>query len=76
MKVSIEVKSGSITHEVSVTAHSIERALQLARGSLPGAEARVKFPIEPEKFFNGGFVPGGTLLESVPPVKKPLEAVT
>ena len=57
MKVSVEVKRGAVTREVTVTTYSIERALQLAGGNLPGAEARVLFPIDPDSFFSGVSIP-------------------
>lgn len=76
MKVSVEVKRGPVTHQVSVTTTSIERALQLAGGNQSGTEARVLFPIEPEEFFLGGFDPARTLPESVEPVREPARELT
>lgn len=64
MKLSVEVKTGPVTHRVSVMAASIERALKLAAADLPGAEARVLFPINPDAFF-GDMGPHGPLSENV-----------
>jgi hypothetical protein len=51
VKVSIEVYNGAALFEVAVRAQSIERAVSVVRGSYPGCDIRVKFPIDPEGFF-------------------------
>ena len=51
VKVSIEVRDGAVHFNVSVKAQSIERAVRVVRGSYPGCDIRVKFPIDPEGFF-------------------------
>jgi hypothetical protein len=51
VKVSIEVHNGAALLEVAVRAQSIERAASVVRGSYPGCDIRVKFPIDPEGFF-------------------------
>lgn len=65
MKVSIEVKRDALTRQVSVTTYSIERALQLAGGDLPGAAAKVLFPIDPGEFFLGALDPDAPVPESL-----------
>ena len=51
VNVSFEVHNGVALFEVAVRAQSIERAASVVRGSYPGCEIRVKFPIEPEGFY-------------------------
>ena len=51
--VSVEVRTGSSTRTVKVSAPSIRRALELARSRTRGMEARVLFPIDPDEFFAG-----------------------
>jgi hypothetical protein len=53
IQVVIELRSGTASFQVSVRAHSIERAISLVWGSYPGAEARLVLPVEPESFFSG-----------------------
>ena len=53
VKVSIEVHNGAALFEVAVSAQSIERAASVVRGSYPGCDIRVKFPIDPKGFFVG-----------------------
>ena len=53
IQVVIEVRSGAARFQVSVRAHSIERAISLVRDSYPGAEAGLVLPVEPESFFSG-----------------------
>jgi len=62
VKVSIEVHSGTAHCTVSVKAQSIERAMNVVRGSYPGCTARVKFPIDPEGFFVKESTPRGELV--------------
>jgi hypothetical protein len=50
IRVTVEVREGTVSCRVRVTAPSIERALELADSSGRG-EARVRFPIEPKSFF-------------------------
>jgi len=51
VKVSIEVHNGAALFKVAVRAQSIERAASVVRGSYPGCDIKVKFPIDPEGFF-------------------------
>jgi hypothetical protein len=51
VKVSVEVSSGAARYCVAVRAESIRRALDLAGQRYPGADVRVRFPIESEGFF-------------------------
>ncbi len=51
--VSVEVRTGSSTRTVKVSAPSIRRALELAGGASPGVETRGLFPIDPDEFFAG-----------------------
>jgi len=51
VKVSIEVHNRAALFEVAVRAQSIERAASVVRGSYPGCDIKVKFPIDPEGFF-------------------------
>lgn len=48
--VTVEVSEGFVRRRISCTTASIERAVELARGSRPVA-AEVIFPIDPERFF-------------------------
>jgi hypothetical protein len=56
--VTVEIRKGSLTYRVRVTAPSIERALKIAGGGKPGRRVRLVFPIVPEAFF--GSAPSGT----------------
>ncbi len=58
IRVTVEVGEGALSRRESITAASIERALELAVEGEPG-EARVLFPIEPEAFFVGDPKPAG-----------------
>ena len=49
--VSVEVVDGAGTRRVRATAPSIEGALKIAGGGVPGRRVRVLFPIDPETFF-------------------------
>jgi hypothetical protein len=49
--VTIEIREGALTHQVQITAPSIEWALKVARGGKPGRRVRLLFPIDPEAFF-------------------------
>ena len=51
VNVSVEVRDGATHFNVSVKAQSIERSVSVVRGSYPGCDIRVKFPIDPEGFF-------------------------
>jgi hypothetical protein len=51
IRVSIEIRAGTVTQRVQITAPSIERALKVARGGKPGRRVRLLFPIVPEVFF-------------------------
>jgi hypothetical protein len=51
IRVSIEIRAGTVTQRVQITAPSIERALKVARGGKPGRRVRLLFPIDPEAFF-------------------------
>lgn len=54
IKVTVEVRDRATSRRVSITAPSIERALELAGDRLPGRSVRVVFPISPEEFFVKG----------------------
>ena len=54
IKVSIEVRSGAARFDVAVQAESIRRALSFVAGCYPSGTCRVKFPIDPERFFVTG----------------------
>jgi len=51
IKVSIEVHSGTARFAVAVQAKSIQRALSIVAARYPEGVARVKFPIDQERFF-------------------------
>jgi hypothetical protein len=51
VNMSVEVRDGANHFNVSVTAQSIKRAVNVVRGSYPGRTVRAKFPIDPEGFF-------------------------
>jgi len=53
VEVSFEVHDGVALFKVAVRAQSIERAASVVKGSYPGYDIRVKFPIDPEGFFVG-----------------------
>ena len=50
VKISIEVRNGTARLEVAVQAWSIQQAMSLVRERYPGADVRVRFPIDPEGF--------------------------
>ena len=54
VRISVQVRSGAAQFRVAIQAESIERALELVRAQNPDRECKVKFPIEPDKFFVGG----------------------
>jgi hypothetical protein len=49
--VTIEIREGTLTHRVQISAPSIERALKVAGGGKPARRMRLVFPIDPEAFF-------------------------
>lgn len=49
--VTVEVREGTVTRRVRITAPSIERAMKMAGAGRPGRRARLLFPIDPETFF-------------------------
>jgi hypothetical protein len=51
VEVSIEVSSGAARFHVAVRAESIQRVATIVAARHPGADCRVKFPIDPEGFF-------------------------
>jgi hypothetical protein len=51
IRVTIEVREGTLTRRIQISAPSIERALGIASLRKPGCEARLLFPIDPEAFF-------------------------
>jgi hypothetical protein len=51
IKVSVEVRKGTVRFRVGVQAESIRRALGMVGGRYPHGEVRLVFPIEPEGFF-------------------------
>ena len=52
--VTIEIREGTLTRRVRVTASFIERALKMAGGGKPDRRVRLALPIGPEAFL----VPG------------------
>lgn len=52
--VTVEIREGTITRQVRVTAPSIELALRIAGDGMPGHRVRLDFPIDPEAFFVSG----------------------
>jgi hypothetical protein len=60
IRVTVEVREGTVSRRVRVTAASIERALELTGRGAPGErEVRVVFPIDPEAFFADRVAPLG-----------------
>jgi hypothetical protein len=51
IEVSIEAGAGATGVSLTVRARSIQRALSLATELYPGSDVRVKYPIDPERFF-------------------------
>jgi hypothetical protein len=51
IRVSVEVGDGADTRWVRVTAPSIERALKIANGGVPGRRVCIPLPVDPETFF-------------------------
>jgi hypothetical protein len=54
IRVTVEIREGSLTYRVRVTAPSIERALEIMGERKPRRRVRLLFPIDSEVFF----VPG------------------
>ena len=54
VKVSIEVRSGAACFAVAVSAQSARRTLGIAQGRYPGGDCGVRFPLDPEGFFDTG----------------------
>ncbi len=51
IRITVEIREGTLTHQTTVTAPSIERALKTVEEGPPGRRVRLIFPIEPEAFF-------------------------
>jgi hypothetical protein len=51
IRVTVEIREGALTYHASVTAPSIERALEIVGEGKPGRRVRIVFPIDPEVFF-------------------------
>jgi hypothetical protein len=51
VRVSIEVRSGTVRFRVGVQASNIQRAVNVAKGLYSASVVRVIFPIDPEGFF-------------------------
>ena len=51
IRITVEIREGSLTHRATLTAPSIERALKSVERGKPGRRVRLVFPIEPEAFF-------------------------
>ncbi len=51
IRVTAEIREGTLTYRVRVTAPSIERALEIAGEGKPGRRVRLLFPIDPEVSF-------------------------
>ena len=54
IRVSMEVREGTVLQRATVQAESIREAVNITRGRYPGRDVRVMFPIDPEDFFIGG----------------------
>jgi hypothetical protein len=54
IRVSMEVREGTILSRATVQAGSIREAVNITRGRYPGRDVRVMFPIDPEDFFIEG----------------------
>jgi len=50
-KVSIEVHSGTASFTVAIKAQSMRQALRLVTARDPSSVTRVKFPVDPARFF-------------------------
>ena len=50
-KVSIEVHSGTARFTVAIKAQSMRQALRLVTARDPSSVTRVKFPVDPARFF-------------------------
>jgi hypothetical protein len=51
VRISVEVSSGAARFRVLVQARSIEAAMEIVRRQNAGKDCKVKFPIDPERFF-------------------------
>ena len=51
VKVSIEVHHGTARISVAIKAQCIQQALSIVAARHPSSVPRVKFPIDPERFF-------------------------
>jgi hypothetical protein len=51
IRVTVEIREGTLTYRVRVSATSIERALEIAGEGKPGRRVRLVFPIDPDVFF-------------------------
>jgi len=51
VKVSIEVRNGTVRFMVGVKANNIQQAQRIVQTRYPAMVAAVKFPIDPEGFF-------------------------
>jgi hypothetical protein len=51
IRVTVEVREGTLTRRVRISAPSIERARRIAGDGMPGHRVRLIFPIDPEAFF-------------------------
>jgi hypothetical protein len=53
VRVPIRIREGASCFDVSVQAQSIRRAVSIVAARYPGADVRVRFPIDAEVFFVG-----------------------
>jgi hypothetical protein len=51
VRVTVEVREGTLTYRVRIIAPSIECALEIARAGKAGRTVRLLFPIDPATFF-------------------------
>lgn len=51
VRVTVEVREGTLTYRVRIIAPSIECALEIAGAGKAGRRVRFHFPIDPEAFF-------------------------
>lgn len=59
VKVSLEVREGADSFEVTAHAESISQAVGVTERRFPGGEVRVVFPIDGDEFFGGGTTADG-----------------
>jgi hypothetical protein len=74
VKVSLEVREGTDSFEVTAHADSISQAVGATKRLFPGGEVRVVFPIDGDEFFGGDGTAGGATEHGDRPVLLPARA--